>query len=105
MGLDSLTIVSITETMKRKVASMAVSTVSKGIQTTEFILTCVVNVASLVGSLSGVIPPTIALYVIAGINAVYGILRTIIKINDPSYVPPVLPTAVVTPAATPTVAA
>jgi hypothetical protein len=27
----------------------------------------------------------------AGINAVYGVLRAIIKINDPSYVPPALP--------------
>ena len=70
------------------------ATVSKGIQTTEFILTCVVNAASLVGSLTGVIPPTIALYVIAGINAVYGILRTIVKINDPTAVIPNLPTSV-----------
>lgn len=70
---------------------MASPTVSKGIQTTEFILTCVVNVAALVGSLSGVIPPTIAIYVIAGINAVYGILRTIVKVNDPSYQIPDLP--------------
>ena len=62
--------------------------VSKGIQTTEFILTCVVNVAALIGSLSGVIPSTIAIYVIAGINAVYGILRTIVKINDPAYTVP-----------------
>ena len=69
------------------------TTVSKGIQTTEFILTCVVNVAALVGSLSGVIPATIAIYVIAGINAVYGILRTIVKVNDPTYVVPDLPVA------------
>ncbi len=67
--------------------------ISKGIQTTEFILTCVVNVASLVGALSGVIPPKIAIYVIAGINAVYGILRTIVKINDPAYQVPELPKA------------
>ena len=66
---------------------------SKGIQTTEFILTCVVNVASLVGSFTGLIPPTIAIYVIAGINAVYGILRTIVKVNDPTYVVPDLPVA------------
>ena len=67
---------------------------SKGIQTTEFALTCVVNVASLVGSLIGVIPPTVGLYIIAGINAVYGILRTVVKINDPNYVPPDLPAGV-----------
>jgi len=68
--------------------------VSKGITTTEFALTCVVNVASLVGSLTGIIPPTIAIYVIAGINAIYGILRTIVKVNDPSYTVPDLPTSV-----------
>lgn len=67
--------------------------VSKGIQTTEFILTCVVNVASLVASLSGLIPATVAIYVIAGINAVYGILRTIVKVNDPTYQIPDLPAA------------
>jgi len=71
---------------------MATPTVSKGIQTTEFILTCVVNVAALVGSLTNVIPATIAIYVIAGINAVYGILRTIVKVNDPGYNVPDLPT-------------
>lgn len=71
---------------------------SKGIQTTEFALTCVVNVASLVGTLSGIIPPTVAIYVIAGINAIYGILRTIIKVNDPTYIAPALPTSA-TPAA------
>lgn len=63
---------------------------SKGIQTTEFALTCVVNVVGLVGSLSGVIPPAISLLILAVANAVYGILRTIVKINDPSYVAPVL---------------
>jgi hypothetical protein len=65
--------------------------VSKGIQTTEFALTCVVNVAALVGSLSGLIPSNIAIYVIAAINAVYGILRTIVKVNDPTAVIPDLP--------------
>lgn len=64
---------------------------SKGIETTEFVLTCVVNVASLVGSLSGIIPATTAIYVIAAINAVYGILRTIVKVNDPSAKIPELP--------------
>lgn len=71
-----------------------VATISKGIQTTEFILTCVVNVASLFGSLSGLIPPTIAIYVIAGINALYAILRTVVKVNDPGYTVPVLPASV-----------
>lgn len=65
--------------------------VSKGIQTTEFILTIVVNVASVVATLSGMIPASYALLIMAGINAIYGVLRAIIKINDPSYVAPVLP--------------
>ena len=73
---------------------------SKGIQTTEFALTCVVNVAGLVGSLTGIIPPAWALLIIASINAVYGILRTIVKINDPSYVAPELPSAVTTTSTT-----
>jgi len=66
---------------------------SKGIQTTEFILTVVVNVASLLGAIGGLIPPTVSVYIIAGINAVYGILRTIVKVNDPNYVAPELPAA------------
>lgn len=72
--------------------------VSKGIQTTEFALVCVVNVASLVGSISGLIPPTISLYIMAGITAVYGVLRAIVKVNDPSYNVPDLPTGVTTTA-------
>ena len=72
---------------------MATPTVSKGIQTTEFALTIVVNIAALVGGLTGLIPATISVYVIAGINAVYSILRTIIKVNDPSYQAPSLPSS------------
>lgn len=70
--------------------------VSKGIKTTEFILVCVVNVFGLVGSMTGVIPPSWGLLIIAVLNAAYGILRTIVKINDPEYVPPELP-IIVTP--------
>lgn len=64
---------------------------SKGIQTTEFILVCVVNVASLVSGLTGIIPANIMIYVIAGINAVYGMLRTVVKVNDPTATIPDLP--------------
>lgn len=70
--------------------------VSKGIQTTEFALTLVVNIAAIVGSVSGIIPPAWSLIILAGINAIYGILRTIVKINDPSYVAPVLPVVTTT---------
>jgi hypothetical protein len=66
---------------------------SKGIQTTEFALTCLVNVAGLIGSISGFIPPAISLIILAVVNAVYGILRTIVKVNDPAYVVPDLPVA------------
>lgn len=69
---------------------------SKGIQTTEFALTVIVNLASIVGSLSGVIPPSWAILIMAVINSVYGILRAIVKINDPDYVPPPIPTATTT---------
>ena len=65
--------------------------VSKGIQTTEFALTVVVNIAGIVGSLSGVIPASLALLIMAGINAVYGVMRAIVKVNDPSYQAPELP--------------
>lgn len=72
-------------------ADTPVSTVSPGIKTTEFILTIVVNLASVMATLTGLVPPTWGLLIMAGINAVYGILRTIVKINDPVFVPPVLP--------------
>lgn len=62
-----------------------------GIQTTEFALTLVVNIASIVGSMSGLIPPAWGLLIIAVINAIYGVLRAVIKVNDPAYVPPELP--------------
>ena len=65
--------------------------VSKGIATTEFALTLVVNIAGLFASVIGIIPPKIGLIIVAGINAIYGILRTIIKINDSTYNIPSLP--------------
>lgn len=64
---------------------------SKGIQTTEFALAILVNLASVAAMLSNVIPPKWGLVIMAAISSIYGILRTIIKINDPNYVPPVLP--------------
>lgn len=67
---------------------------SKGIQTTEFALTAVINAAGLVGVLSGHVSPTIYLLVVGGINVLYGIMRTFIKIFDPSYNIPALPDAI-----------
>lgn len=64
---------------------------SKGIQTTEFALTVVVNVAAALSTFSGLIPANWALIIIAGVNSIYGILRAIVKVNDPSYVAPDLP--------------
>lgn len=66
--------------------------VSKGIQTTEFALTLVVNIASIIGSVSGIIPASWALIAMTVINSIYGVLRTIVKINDPAYNVPDLPT-------------
>ena len=70
--------------------------ISKGIQTTEFALTLIVNIASIIASVSGLIPPSICLIVLAVVNAIYGILRTIVKIYDPAYVAPELPNTSVT---------
>lgn len=78
--------------------------VSKGIQTTEFALTVVVNVAGIIGSFSGLIPPAWAILVVAVTNSIYGILRAVIKINDPSYVPPSLPVATTSTTSTTTIA-
>lgn len=66
---------------------------SKGIQTTEFLLTAVVNVAGLVGTVAGVIPPEKMLIILGVVNVVYAVLRSLVKIFDPSYSVPVLPTA------------
>lgn len=66
--------------------------ISKGIQTTEFALTVVVNIAAAISTFSGLIPANWALVIIAAVNSIYGILRAIVKVNDPSYVPPELPT-------------
>lgn len=68
-----------------------VTTTSKGIQTTEFALTALVNIAGLVGVISGHVSPTVFLIVVGTINAIYGILRTLVKIFDPSFNIPALP--------------
>lgn len=65
--------------------------VSKGVQTTEFALTAVINVSGLIGVLSGHVSPTTFIIIVGAINAVYSILRTLVKIFDPSYSIPPLP--------------
>ena len=50
-----------------------------GFKTTEFWLTILSNIVSIVGSLAGVIPPDVAAIIIAVANGLYGILRSIVK--------------------------
>ena len=85
--------------------------ISKGIQTSEFALVVVVNIAAFLGSITGVLPPKWMVAIVATINAVYAILRTLLKIFDPSFNPPDLPplpgtitttTITASPATTPT---
>lgn len=52
---------------------------SEGIKTTEFWMTILTNIVSLVGGLSGMIPAEVSAIIIAVANGVYGILRVITK--------------------------
>jgi hypothetical protein len=50
-----------------------------GIKTTEFWMTMLTSVISLVGALEGIIPADISVMIIAGANAAYGFMRAITK--------------------------
>lgn len=50
-----------------------------GWKTSEFYLTILTNVITIVGSLQGVIPPQTAAIILAVANGIYGLLRTIAK--------------------------
>ena len=50
-----------------------------GYKTTEFWLTILSNLSTIIGALTGVIPPEKAAIIIAAINAIYGFLRTVTK--------------------------
>ncbi len=73
----------------------AVTTAVKpGIKTTEFALTIFVNLVTIGMAFTGNLPPATATIILAAVNAVYGVMRAIIKANDPGYVVPVLPAGV-----------
>lgn len=67
------------------------SGVKPGIRTTEFALTIIANLFTIFLTFKGMLPPTVAAVVIAAINGIYGIGRSIIKIYDPAANTPDLP--------------
>lgn len=50
-----------------------------GYKTTEFYLTLLTNIVTIVGTLKGVIPEHIGATIIAAANGLYGVLRTFAK--------------------------
>ena len=56
-----------------------VSKVKSGYKTTEFWMTIISQLLTLAGALQGVIDPKTAALIIAGLNAIYGFLRTLAK--------------------------
>ncbi len=52
---------------------------SEGLKTTEFWMTILTNIVTIVGSLTGVIPAQVAAIIIAAANGIYGVLRVITK--------------------------
>ena len=68
------------DTTATAVKSDVVETVTKpGWKTTEFWLVMVSNLTTLAGALGGVIPADTSAIIIAVLNGVYGVLRTIAK--------------------------
>ena len=53
-----------------------------GIATSEFWLTVVTNLITIAGALNGVLDPKTAAIVMASLNGVYGVLRTLAKTPD-----------------------
>lgn len=70
-----------------------VSAVKPGIKTTEFALTIVANLFTIFLSIKGVLPATTAAIIIAAVNGIYATTRSLIKIFDPAYNAPDLPSA------------
>lgn len=54
-----------------------------GWKTTEFWLTLLTNVSTLVAALKGVVPDQAALIIVASANGIYGIIRAISKATTP----------------------
>jgi hypothetical protein len=61
---------------------MASTPVKTGRKTTEFWFTLLSNVATVVTMLADVLPPKIGIPIIAGLNGLYAILRTLIKVPE-----------------------
>lgn len=53
--------------------------IKSGWQTSEFWLTLLTNVVTIVQTLHGVVPPDVAAIIIASANGIYGIIRAIAK--------------------------
>lgn len=57
--------------------------VKPGWKTSEFWLTVITNLVTVIGTLHGVISPNVAAIALASLNGVYGIIRAITKSNAP----------------------
>ena len=53
--------------------------VKAGIKTTEFWLTMITNLITIVGSLKGVLDPQVSAIILAAANGVYGVIRAMAK--------------------------
>ncbi len=74
-----------------QIATPVVSTVKPGIKTTEFALVVFVNLVTVGMTFLGMLPAGLEAIVLAVINSVYAIARSIIKNGDPAFIPPDLP--------------
>lgn len=55
-----------------------------GWKTSEFYLVLITNLITIAGALQGVIDPKTMAIVIASLNGIYGVLRTLVKLNGGS---------------------
>ena len=81
----------ITSTVTTTTTTPVVSAVKPGIKTTEFALTIIANIFTIFLAFKGMLPANVAAIVIAAINSVYGLGRSLVKIYDPLYNVPDLP--------------
>ena len=72
-------------------ATTPTTAVKPGISTTEFILSSIASLFTVLLTFKGMIPANVAAIVIACITGVYTIARSIVKIYDPAYNAPDLP--------------
>ena len=74
----------------KKPASNLIQEVNKmkdGYKTTEFWLTILTNLITIVTAIQGVIPPQTAAIILAVLNGIYTTMRSIVKINAPDTTP------------------